>query len=236
MDNNHDKTLYDVQFAALMHALGGRLGADAVEENAALQKDPAAAVPESVRRRCMETIARHGTATARAVRRVFLRIAVAALVTLLLFATAFAVSPTLREKTIAFFKEIFDTHTEFRISEPSDVNLADYTIETGWLPEGMELVEDICGNASRSLLYKSENGSCIRISIFSTKKGSVSIDSEHAIVEPITINGQVASLVTNENSLQIIFEDQQTGLLIRLLAERITKDLFLYITEKIDIF
>jgi len=235
VDNNHDKTLYDVQFAALMHALGGRLGADALEENAALQKDPAAAVPESVRRRCMEVIAHHSAVAGRTVRRVLLRIAVAALVTLLLFATAFAVSPTLREKAIAFVQEIFDTHTEFRMSEPTDVDLSDYTIEAVWLPEGMELVADVCGIRNRTLRYEVPNKARVRINIYSMGKGTATIDSEQAAAKPITIHGQPASLIISDKSLQIIIENHQDGLLIRLSGEQITVDDLILIAENFKI-
>ena len=235
VENNHDKSTYEAQFAALMHALGGRLGADALEENAALQKDLAAVVPESVRRRCMEIIARHGTATERSVRRVLLRIAVAALVTLLLFATAFAVSPTLREKTITFFKEVFDTHTEFRMSESNGVDLTGYTIETGWLPEGMELVEDIGGSLGRSLCFESGENVRVRIGIYSLRKGTAAIDSEQSPVQPITIHGQPALLVTNGNSVQIIVENYKASLLVKLSCEQITTDDLFRIAENLKI-
>lgn len=235
MDNNHDKTLYDVQFAALMHALGGRLGADALEENAALQKDPAAAVPESVRRRCMETIARHSAAAGRTVRRVLLRIAVAALVTLLLFATAFAVSPTLREKTIAFVKEIFDTHTEFRMYEPAGVDLADYEIEVGWLPEGMELVQDMQGSKNRTLRYQNPDGRKIRISIYKMDKVLASIDSEDSKNEHFNFSGLPAQLTSRESVIQLTIENPDCGTIIKISGEYVLKEDILLIAENLKI-
>lgn len=235
MESNYDHTACEAQFAALMDALGARLGADALAENAALQKDPTAAVPEPVRRHCMEVIARYGTVAPRRVRRVFWRIAVAALVALLLLATAFAVSPSLREKTAAFIREVFDTHTEFRMTEPTGTDLSDYSIETGWLPEDMELVEEISGKSGKSLCYRSSDGALLRISIYSIRIGSALIDSEHASIEAITLQEQPATLIINENSIQVIIERHVEGLMIRLSCENLITDDILRIAENLKI-
>lgn len=235
MESNYDHTACEAQFAALMDALGARLGADALAENAALQKDPTAAVPEPVRRHCMEVIARYGTVAPRRVRRVFWRIAVAALVALLLLATAFAVSPSLREKTAAFIREVFDTHTEFRMTESTGTDLSDYSIETGWLPEDMELVKEISGNTSKSLRYISDENSQVCISVHVMDNNTAIIDSEYATAEPITLHGQSASLIVSKNSIQIIMEDSINGILMKISGERVTVEDLILVAENLKI-
>ena len=99
----------------------------------------------------------------------------------------------------------------------------------------MELVGDVCGKAGRTLRYEAVGNPCVRISIYSAKNGTAAIDSEYATTEPITIHEELASLIVNENSLQIIMENHTNGLLIRVSGEHITTEELFCIAENLKI-
>lgn len=91
----------DALFALLMDKFSAAQGKAAWEENERLKRDPAAAVPLPVQQRCLKRISksfsRRSLHTAgRGFSRVVHKIAIAALISILLLTTALAMSPTFR--------------------------------------------------------------------------------------------------------------------------------------------
>ena len=95
----------DALFALAMNKIATAEGQWAIEENERLKNDPAAAVPEELDRRCMQTIQRQfakqkvytvGRFTVKAVKRVVMAAGISAL----LFSGGFAPSETKRINTL----------------------------------------------------------------------------------------------------------------------------------------
>ena len=225
-------------FALLMDAVAEHEGAKGIEENERLRADPAAAVPEAVDRQCMRIIRRGPRReghTAQVLRRAVTRVAVAALIAMLLFATAFAASPELRARTISFIMEVFDDRTEFRLEE-TETSMADYTIETGWLPEGMELVEEINGDKNKTVKFRDPAGAVIRISLYKMDDVLASVDTEDSESKEITVQGEPALITGKGQIIKIVVKNRDNGTLIKILGENVAEDDLLLVAENLTIF
>ena len=132
----------DALFSLLMYEVAASEGEKAIEENERLQNDPAAAVPEDVDRRCLQTI--HRAFAVRRAREVghftvkaLGKVAMAAGIAAMLFVGAFAASETLRVNTINYLIETFDDSVDFHFERSeTDVNSPLPNITVGWMPDG----------------------------------------------------------------------------------------------------
>lgn len=110
----------DAYFALLMEEVAKKEGERLEALNEALQSDPEAVVPESLDKRCMETIRRHFAhqqrrSALRKTGKVLRLVAVLMAVTVLLFTTAFAVSEEFRVATLNLMLTITEEYTQFSI-------------------------------------------------------------------------------------------------------------------------
>lgn len=217
----------DALFALLMDDFAVTVGEAAIEENERLQKDPNYEVPLEVRKRCLKTISkccqkRTLFSTGRALRRGFIRVAAIATISMLLFTTALAVSPTLRAKTLNFLIEIFDERTELSFLEP-DLTQAhpaeSNQIVVNWLPEGYTLAEESDSTFRSSVSYSSESGHEITINVFKGENGGLNIDTEGAQIETIIVQGCDGILALKDDTTQLIWGDQENLYKIHLVTD-----------------
>ena len=148
----------DAYFALLMEGVANKEGEQLIALNEMLQDNPEAEVPESVDKRCLETIDRH---FAREQRRIGLRKAGKVLrlaavimgISVLLFTSAFALSEDFRVATLNLMLTVTERYTQFDINN-SDGNSVQASpkgnqagsayfqnAEIGWVPEGFECTE-----------------------------------------------------------------------------------------------
>ena len=134
----------DALFALIMDKVAEVEGQKAIEENQRLKESGEVVIPEELNRRCKQTIRcktaeKHLKRYGRGFGKVLNKVAIVALMALLLFTTAFATSESFRVKTLNFVMEVFDDRTEIKFV-PKDT-AADSTavpeITAGWLPEGV---------------------------------------------------------------------------------------------------
>ena len=126
-------------FALLMDDLAVSEGKKALEENERLKKDLCYIIPKESQLKCEKTIANHFTKNTirtigASISRAISKVAIIALISMLLFTTAFALSPSFRAHTLNLVIETFYDRTDFHFSElPSQANEKS-SIEAAWLP------------------------------------------------------------------------------------------------------
>lgn len=197
----------DALFALLMDDLAWQEGERLLELNERLKNDPDADVPEEVMARCRKVINREFTKktalkAGRVSWNVFKRAAVAACMTVLLFSVAFAASETVRINTLNLVIEVFDRYTDYRFVEsPIDEDAPGFSgFEVGWLPENFVLTEHDQNQYDVWETYEGDNGKYLRIDLESfSDSGVISIDTEDAFIEDITINGHSVTLITKDS-------------------------------------
>ena len=185
-------------FALLMDEYMEEEGEKALRENAALREDPQAEVPDPVVRRCLKRIDRHFAAQrARTVGRRSIRlvnrVAVAALVAMLLFTVAFAASPTFRINTLNLVIETFEESTSFVITEAA--SRGPQSIEAGWLPDGYRLMEQEGSRVQKTNIYQTGTGDTIEVYVTNINNGEIAIDTENAEMNTVMIQGYEATTI-----------------------------------------
>lgn len=196
----------DALFALLMDDLAWQEGERLLEENERLKNDPDAEVPEEVMARCRRVINREfakkqASKVGRTSWNVLKRVAAVACVTVLLFTVALAASETVRINTLNLVISVFDRYTDYSFVPTSEVS-ADTAIsgyEVGWVPEGFVLTEQDHNQYRTWNYYERDSNEVLRVTLETFSEGAVtSVDTEDAVVEEITINGQSITLVTKD--------------------------------------
>ncbi len=217
----------DALFALLMDEMAQEDGEELLRLNEQLKQDPGAAVPEAVQRRCEKVIGtafsrRQFRATGRRTARWLSRLLLAAILGVLLFTAAFAVSEDVRVATLNAVLEVMDDRTRITFEEnPSGAGQADtanqddtaadleyhYNIALEWIPEGFELESgDFEENGTCDfIIYRSPQDGMINVSVTPHSPGLVSnINTEGYTKQDITVNGHPANLyTTNDDMLEM---------------------------------
>lgn len=200
-------------FALLMDEVAESEGRKAIEENERLKEQGEPVISETSRQRCMKTIARKTTQQevkryGRAASRIITKVAVAVLVAMLLFTTAFASSENFRIKTLNFVIDTFDDRTELSLvtenitnTEQSDIP----NISVGWLPNGFALVDEGKDPASAWWQYEAENGGMVSILAMKLDAGSLNVDTEASEMISIRLKGADAYLIEDSNITQVLW-------------------------------
>lgn len=232
----------DALFALLMDNFSAAQGKAAWEENERLKRDPAAAVPLPVQQRCLKQISRHFSrqyfrSVGKTCSRVVNRIAIVALISILLLTTAFAISPTFRLNTLNLMISTLDDRTNLQLfTGNTDFQpIEECQIMAHWLPDGYTL--DSRENYSRGIWnqYRSQNNQIIQISATTNENLIVSIDTEDADTDSITIHDNKALLSQKDDTLQIAWLDQLTHVLWTIYGEGISKSDIIQIAENVEL-
>lgn len=239
----------DALFALLMDDLAWQEGELLLEENERLKTDPDADVPEEMMKRCRKVINQEFTKkqvskVGRTSWNIFKKIAIAACISVLLFTVAFATSETVRVNTLNILMDVCDRYTDYRFSV--DSNEEKPTVysgyDVGWLPEGMALTDQNIisdyPNYARTT-YEGPNGEYLNIILDTLgEAGVLSVNTEDAIVEDITVNGWNASLITTDHvQIVIPFPEKMQILCVSFFTGEALpgRDTFLRIIESISL-
>lgn len=213
----------DALFALLMDEMAQEDGKELLRLNEQLKQDPGAAVPEAVQRRCERVIGtafsrRQFRSTGRRTARWIGRLLLAAILGVLLFTAAFAVSEDVRVATLNVLIEVMNDHTKITFEDtysestetPTEINPGleyHYNIALEWIPEGFELESgDFEENGTCDyIIYRSPQDGMINVSVTPHSPGLVSnINTEGYTKQDITVNGHPANLYTsNEDMLEM---------------------------------
>ena len=234
----------DALFALLMDDLAVTEGEKALEEYERLKNDPQVVVPDQVVQRGLRTIrkyfSRQNTVTVRRVTaKAISRVAVVALVGMLLFTTAFAASTDFRISTINYIIDVFDDHAVFT-SENVEANKKQIVC-AGWLPENYEQVSYEDTGEYVKVLFKKPNGQSIVVEMNSANE-KLSVDTESAELGTVLVNGYEAVTIVKRgidgygNSYErssIIWVDILRGVYISIRSNDENVDVLLRVANQI---
>lgn len=201
----------DALFALLMEDVAEAEGRKALEENERLKSDPSAAMPDSLRNKCLRII-RRGYAkrkihtVGKASMHIISKVAIIVMVLVLSFTVAFAASPTVRSSTLHWMVERYDDHMEFTARDYSSDNHGTVSSNDGatrlqvtakWVPEGFELTDSGQDYFGTWLLFE-EHEKSICVSTRNLNGNMISIDSENIKLAFTEIRGRLALLAYND--------------------------------------
>ena len=236
----------DALFALIMEEAAEAEGQKALEENRRL-RDSGLAIPDGLRQRCHRAIAKGFAGqelrrVGRGVSRVVTKVALVALVGMLLLTTVFAASEDFRVKTLNLALEIFEDHTEITLTPDesiiaSSVDSVVPQLTAGWVPDGFALVEEGENSAMAWKEFQNEEaGTQISITVFNLRTGRMSVDTEDAEMLPVQINGADAFIIndTEDEIIQIIWqEDAASEWLIYVVGMGVSEEMLMKTAESI---
>ena len=237
----------DALFALIMEEAAEAEGQKALEENRRLRDSGELAIPDGLRQRCHRAIAKGFAGqelrrVGRGVSRVVTKVALVALVGMLLLTTVFAASEDFRVKTLNLALEIFEDHTEITLTPDesiiaSSVDSVVPQLTAGWVPDGFALVEE---GENSAMAWKDvqneEAGTQISITVFNLRTGRMSVDTEDAEMLPVQINGADAFIIndTEDEIIQIIWqEDAASEWLIYVVGMGVSEEMLMKTAESI---
>ena len=242
---SHEKLLEeyeDALFSLLMEPVAEQEGAAALEENEQLKNNPSAAVPEEMTRAGLRTIRREfskrrGKRVLEIAGRAFGHVAVFFLITTLCFASAYAVMPEVRVRTLNFFIEVSEIATNLSLGENSEPTLThngsenpiseDGTLVGYQMPEipaNYNIVNEHTTSRGAYVVYENEENNTISFLVERVGENGSNIDTENAIVENIQIHGYAGLLVEKNDNLQVVWGDTDHGNLIGISATNVSKE------------
>lgn len=216
----------DALFALLMEDMLEEEGEQLREENERLKRDPGAAIPDDVDRRCRKTI-QHAYSkgrrriVGRTVYRGFKNAAMAAVICAMLFAVAYAAIPELRVNTLNLLIEVSDAFTKLTLTgdgdpviEGSAVVEGDGPLLLGYripaVPEGFVWEKELSRRTRKfaCAYYVNDDGAFINFYVEKTEGGPFHVDTEDAEnVETVSLHGHEGLLIEKRESIHIVWGD-----------------------------
>lgn len=234
----------DSVLALLMDEFAEREGQRYIAENERLRQDPAAAVPEDVERRALQFIDREFSRQSRKntggkLLRFLARIAIAALIAVLLFGAAFALSETVRNSTLNFLIQMDERIATWQFEEgdtnKSNMDFLDILIE--WLPEGYERQPLIVSGPSDKVLdCTNEDGGLIRVSVHESEEFIYTLDLEEADdYNNITVQGCDGIIVLKDDTYGLYWPYKNSDLVVTIESATTDEDTLLHVAESIQL-
>lgn len=220
------ENIEDAIFALLMEDLAEQEGKRLVEENEQLKQDSSAKVPDALDKRCRKIIRqaysrerRHEVG--RVLHRILANAALAAMVCILLFVSAFAAVPEVRIMTLNLLIEVSDVSTSLRLTGVDNDPIAQNgnssktdDVQTLWgyrlpeIPDDYEVVYENSSDWATDLWYGRGDESLIKFNISKASETlELDVDTENAEVEKIQIHGYDGLLTEKGNRIDIIWGD-----------------------------
>lgn len=228
----------DALFALLMDEVAVAEGQKLMEENERLKSDPDAVVPMSTQKKCIRAINRYfrkkSTGSIRRTAWKFVnKVALVALLGMILVTAAFAVSPTFRVGTLNLLVETLGdrTNLQFYAEEASTLP----SLEANWIPEGFEFREEHRGSKVAWLQYINAQQDVIDITIMDGAGRVASFDTENAMVSDIEVQGRSAMLIEKGEAKQIVWADAERSLFAQIRGYNISKEAIIKIAEHVVI-
>lgn len=234
----------DALFALLMDEVAVTQGREEILENARLAQDESARVPEEADRRCLAAIARQFRskrvkAVGRGTWAVMKKVPVLVMLATFLFATAFAASPEFRSTTLKAVMDLYPNELSVGFATPggdtSHLNPAQMPLEVGWIPDGFVLQDEHIDPMAEYKTYYDSNGNFIDITLWLTDNAGVSVDTEDAAVEDITINGMDMKMITKPNEHHLVWVDTERAYILTILSYGTSREDIIKVAEKLTI-
>lgn len=228
----------DALFALLMDRVAISEGQKAIEENERLKSDPNAVVPLSTQRKCVQTINQYfrkkGVHSAcRVTGKIINRVALIALIGMLLVSTAFAFSPVFRANALNLMIETLSDRTNFQFSDEESVALP--SINLNWIPEGFELNDQNTNSTEKWIQYMNSQQDMFDITVLDGSGRVASFDTENAEVSSLTVGQHQATLIIKNDTKQIVWGDQNLNIFVQIRGHHISTDTLLKIAENLNL-
>lgn len=232
---------YETAFFALMvDEMVDEEGTALLKENERLVADDSFQVPPALHDKCLKMINQHFKAekrqtAAHILKIVFNRVAVAALVAIMLFASAFAVYEPLRTVTLKFMIEVFNDHSDFSM-ETTDGGVApEYSVKSitvGWVPEGFVQTASF----DDPFLYQYELAGEARITVQCNSAAvPISVDTEGREMHSTEIQGLSVLYYTKGNEVNLVFPIEEKNAMLVVTSEGVSVDELLRVANELDI-
>lgn len=215
----------DTLFTLLMYEVAEGEGELALEENARLQQDPMAAVPEETVRQCKKILRqrfskKNRQTVGRVAGKALHRVAVAVLVIVVLLTTAFAVFPTFRTNALNIITQVFEDHTNFTFEDSGGTS--DYEIEPRWLPEGFSFEREDPLPDNNCKIYTNEDNDTLYIEKMRVSNQNIALDTEGATMEPVMIQNHQGTLINKNGNIRLIWNVRGKNLVVVITSENVS--------------
>ena len=221
LQENYEDALFALMMDDFAHQEGERL----MRENEALKENPAAAIPEDVTRRCLQTIRwelfrRKHRMSVKGIGRALGRLAIAAALVVALFTTAFAASPDFRASTLNMlltFNEKAATWQFFSSGGSAfDIDSEESPrVNIGQLPEGYGISSIKQDPFRTTIIYNNPAGAKIDLTALRAENSTLNVDIENPdYYEQTTIHGYTAIVVDKLGLARITWAEEDMGLII----------------------
>lgn len=229
-------------FSLLMLDYAEQEGARLEAENQRLKQDPEAAIPDSAYQKGLKAIqrgmrAKRRRTLARGANVVLHRVAVAVLIGVLLFTTAFAISPAFREGVrnlvVSMTAESADLELVTTEAAVGSDLLSHYVFPD--CPEGFRLEKEGQDNSQRWQLFCDDVGNSICFSIQTAEERSFSIDiTNEDSTEHLQINGYNGILIEKDGTYNIVYADTLHNTFVQIYCVGIERNVALNMISKIS--
>ena len=235
----------DAVLALLMDEFAESEGRRYIEENERLLQDPSAAVPEAFHARAMRVIDREFSKNDRAhaggtLLRFLGRLAVAALIAVLLFGAAFALSETVRAGTLNFLLEMDAKIAtwQFMKEEGADGSPADsIEIAVGWLPQGYSRDSFAVITPKDAVLDCTNSaGGVITVQVHASENYMHTLDMEATDYSSIiSISGCQGMLTFKDGTYSVYWPYNDTELVVSITSSDVDSDTLIRMAESVSI-
>ena len=234
----------DALFALLMDELAEKEGERLMQENERLLQDPSTAVPAESERRMLQVIERETAKHAHRrssgkILHILGRFAIGALIAVLLFGSAFALSPSFRASTLNLLMQIDDKFTSWQFvseSNSNELSPSQYDINVGWLPDGYISSLPISPDPQNIVMQCSNSsGKSIIISAHFDYAVNHFLDTEEIEYgTPIVVRDHLGILITKDDITRLAWVDETTGIAVFIQSADVGSDTLLRIAENIS--
>lgn len=234
----------DALFSLLMDEFAENEGKEALKENERLKADPNFVVPKELQQRCKRTISLYFTKrnlrnTGRVFAGLIRKVAIVALISTLLFTTAFALSTDFRIKTLNWIIEVFDDRTEFSFAEQDFIDDAEgdgQKVTVEWIPEGFYQSNQSENKFAIRFNYCSDNGEEFSVAVFYGTNMKLGVDTEDAEVESVDIQGEEAIIASKNGFIQIAWANQESYCYFNVNGPETMKEDLIKVAQGVKIF
>ena len=230
----------DALFALMMEEKAEADGQKLWEEYRSRGESDTPEIPDETRRRCRNVISRKAARDemqriGKGFTRVVTKVAVAALMVILLFTTAFAASENFRVKTLNMVMEVFEDRMELRFpssGQPYDGSLPVLQISDSQLPEGFQLTKEGGGEMGRWYEYRDGDDGAIYTDVMNMENAGMILDTEDVVRSTVTVQGETAILLEDGQLRQLLWQVGEVWF-CHIITENVSTDTLLAYAESI---